>query len=326
MPVIFSNPQFPNQVGPSPFSQAESTQLNYGEMLREITSVNPNVDPMIAGRWINNYYRNIVKKRTWYGLKVRGQIGVPTVYSTGQALFTQGSFIVQGTGTAWVTGFVGLQIRPNFNSAYQTITHVNVATQQITLDMPFAQPTIGAGGYQIIQAYVTLGANCKRLMWATNQLFGWPMDVDTKVESINAWDTWRQNLGWPRVMAKRPATPDGQLQVEIWPTPVAAQVFPFEAYTEPLNLVNESDTVLAWIPTDVIVAGAKSEAYLHGGRKSDYYDPSTAATLRAEYKAAVAEAELADENLEVQDVTWDYGWENGGLSSGVGSTWSQMHD
>ena len=53
MPVVLSNPLFPYQVGPNG-SQAYVQQLNYRQMISEVCLWNPDLDPMMAGRFINN--------------------------------------------------------------------------------------------------------------------------------------------------------------------------------------------------------------------------------------------------------------------------------
>jgi hypothetical protein len=317
--VIFSN-----QVGASTTSKAYSVQLDYGGMLREVTSWNPNVDPMVAGRMINNRYRQIVSRRKWYGLRVRGTATVPTVYSTGSATVTNGSTSVTGVGTAWTTSIVGLQFRNGFTNPYQTIVAVDAVHQVITLDTPF--PGIsGTWGYQIVLAYLTFGANVRHLRWAVNQMFGWPIKVNVPVEEINAKDTWRQNLGWAREFATRPPTPDGQYQVEVWPTPYALQSFPFEADTEPPEMVDDTDAPVAWIRSDLLVTGAIADALLHKPKTNPYYDATSAITIanlkNAEFKEELLALEDADEDLEQQAVSWDYD-----AAGGYGSTWNQMHD
>jgi len=329
MPVIFSNPQFPNQTGPSPFQQPFTAQLNYGEMLRELTGWNPNLDPQEAGRIINNKYRAVVGYCDWYGLKVKGQIGVPNVTATGQVNLTTNSRSVQGIGTAWTPQLLGLQFRPSFTAGYQTIAAVDVAHQVLTLDTNYVGPSTSNGGYQIFEAYVTFGQNVSKLIWAVNQLFGWPMDVDCNIQTLNAVDPWRTALGWATKIAKRGQTPDGQMLCEVWPTPIAQQTFPFEAYTQPPNLDDESDTVLAWIPTDLIVLGGVPDALKYKPKKNPNYDIASALSVardkQQEFLVRLEQARMKDQGMDQTDVTWDYGNEDGNLA-GTGSFFAQAHD
>ena len=106
MPVVYQNPTYPFQVSFGGV-QAPSTQLSFRQMLSEVTDWNPDVDPMTAGRWINNYYRKVIDMRSWYGLKIKGQINVQQTVFAGQVTCTTGSPFVVGTGTGWSTAPAG---------------------------------------------------------------------------------------------------------------------------------------------------------------------------------------------------------------------------
>lgn len=324
MPVVYL-PQFPNQVGASPTNQAFSVQLNYGQMLRQLTNWYPNLDPEVAGRFINDRYRQVIDRRSWYGLKIRGMASTPQVVNTGQATVTNGSPTVQGTGTTWTPALVGLQFRQTFTQPFQTIINVDATHQVITLDTPYPGPTFGPAGYYIVQAYMTFGANIKRFEWAVNQLFGWPIKVNVPVQVINAEDTWRMSYGWATTFAVRPPTPDGQYQVEIWPTPYPAQTFPFEAWTQPPNMVDDTDAPVAWVRSDLIVTGALSDALLYRPKQNSAYDPASAVAISdrksKQFDHDLLEMENADEGLQQQAVSWDYNED-----VGEGSFYAQTHD
>ena len=134
-------------------------------------------------------------------------------------------------------------------------------------------------------------------------------------------------MGWATGMYTRPPTPDGQFQVEVWPTPYAAQTFPGEAYTQPPNMVLDSDSPQAWIRSDILVTGAISDALLYRPKQNTYYDPATAVNVAsgkaAQFEKDLLEMENADEGLEQQAVQWDYN--DSADVGGEGSLWSQMH-
>ena len=329
MPVVFSNPQFPYQVGPNG-SQAYVTQTNYRQMLSEVCLWNPDLDPQTAGRMINNIYRRVVDRRSWYGLKVRGNLNISTIPTqTGTATVTNGSNIVQGNGTTWASAgpnsVVGFQFRSSFSGPWQTIVSVNNALQQLTIDTPYGLAT-RTGGFQIQEAFATLGSNIKYLLWATNVQQGWPIEVNVPIETENVWDTWRTSLGWTTMFGTRAPTPDGQFQIEMWPTPFQSQVFPFEAYIQPPDMTLDQDSPVAFIPSDLIVIGAIADAKVFSGRGSKYYDPVVSAAKRAEFNERLEAAENADNMLDQRDVTWSYGFEDGRVGFGPGSFYGQSHD
>ena len=327
MPVIFTSPLWPFQVGANPYNQAFSVQSNFGTMLREVQNWNSNVDSEVAGRMVNNRMRQIIDRRSWYATKVRGVANVPNIQTTGTCTVTYNSNTVQGIGTAWTPqALVGLQFRQTFTQPYQTITAVNQTLQTLTLDTPYPGPTF-SGAYYVVAAYLTFGTNIKRFKWAVNQLFGWPMEVNVPVEVINARDTWRAEMGWATTLATRPPTPDGQFQVEVWPTPYAAQTFPFEAYTQPPNMVLDTDSPQAWIRSDVIVTGAIADALQYRPKQNSYYDVASAIQIAAgkttQFEKDLEQMENADEGLEQQAVQWDYNAEC--QESSDTNLYGQMH-
>lgn len=327
MPIVFQNPQFPNQQGANPANQAYVQQLNAGQMIREVTGWNPSVDPMTALRMINNVQRMIVDMRMWYGLKVRGQISVPNPYSTGQVTVTNGSTTVAGIGTAWTPSLVGQQFRVSFQYPYQTITSVDSTAQTMTIDMPYAGPS-QTSGYMILEAYFAMEGNIKYIQWAINQLMGWPMICNVPVETLNAVDVWRSYLGWSTHFAVRPPTPSGQYQIELWPSPFQQQVFPFEAYTQPPDMQQETDAPVAFIRSDVLVSGAIAQALLYRPKQNTYYDPATALAVarekKAECMAAIEQMSFADNALDNRDISYDYNCPSGVFPSG--QNWAQSHE
>lgn len=331
MAIVYTNPTYPFQVSFGG-TQAPSTQLNYRQMLSEVCGWNPDVDPMTAGRWINNYYRKIIDKRSWYGLKIKGQVTAAAPYNQGTVNVTLGSNIVNGIGTNWSTlrygqtgSLIGLQFRTSFTLGYQTIVNV-LSPTQLQLDTPYASQNLTNTGYQIAAVYIDFGANIKRLLWAVNQQQGWPMEVNVPVQTLNQWDVWRISLGWSTIFATRSATPGGSLLMELWPAPYSLQAFPFEAYQQPPELVADSDSPVPWIRSDLIVTRAVADALIYRGKMSKYYDPVAAGIKRAEFNETVEEMAQADNDMDQQDVTWNYGEETGMVGFGPGSTWAQQHD
>lgn len=327
MPVIFTNPTFPNQVSPNTSSQPYGVQLNFRSMIQEVCQWNPNLDPMTAGRFISNCYRKIIDMRSWYGLKLRGQIVIPNTVNQGTATVTQNSPYVTGINTNWTAAMVGQQFRIGFTYPLQTIVAVTSATT-LELDMPFGGTTL-TGGYNVFQAYVTMGGNIKRFKWAVNQQQGWPMDVNVPVETVNQWDVWRTEIGWATTLAVRPPTPDGQYQLEVWPTPYQNQVFPFEAYQQPLDMQLDSDSPLPFVRSDLLVTRASADALMFRPKQNTFYDMQAAIAIAQmkikEFNEAVEQMTLADNDMDQQDVMWDYGDETNRMGLGPGSTWAQNH-
>lgn len=322
MPIVPGNPQFPNQFGFNG-TQPYTTQLNYGQMIGEVLLWAPDVDPLLVGRIINNQYRKVIEYRNWYGLMVRGQVTTPQMVSQGTATATNGSNIVIGNGTNWTTDIIGRQFRSGFTNPWQTIVSVSPDTnpQTLTLDMPYGSQTV-TSGYQVVKVFATLGANIRYILDAVNQQQGWRMDVNVPQQSLNEIDTWRTSVGWSWAFSNMPPTPDGQLQIEIYPSPFFLQVFPFIAYTQPPNLVNDADSPVAFIRSDVLVMMAISDVLVFRGKQNKYYDPQTSQMKMGQAMAELDKMSRTDDSMYQSDVTWSYGQEYG-YTSGQGSLYAQ---
>lgn len=325
MPVVFTNPQFSDQSGPNG-TQAYVQQLSYRQMIEQVVSPlgNPDLDREWAGRVLNDVYREVVQRRSWYALKVLGVINIPNTINGGQARVTQGSNLVYGIGTNWTAALIGQQFRVGFTYPYQTIMNVDTVNQVLTVDVQFGGSS-ATGGYNIINAYVSMGANAVRLLWATNQQQGWNINVDLPVEWINSNDVWRQSLGWSTLLAPRAPTPNGIYQLEVWPTPYQQQVFPFEGYVQPKDMQEDDDSPASFIRADLLVTKAIAEAKV-AIRTSKYYDAYASKRKDDEFNRKLETMENADNCMDQRDVTWRYGEEQGEAGFGSGSTWRQSHD
>lgn len=330
MPVVISNPNYPYQSGASPFNKAFSVQSDFRTMIGELTQWNPNLDSTNAGRMINNRYRRIIDRRAWYGTRISGIASTPPMTSTGMVTTIQGSPYITGTNTNWDTSLIGQQFRTSMMNEWDTVLSVDPVAQVITLTMPYVPPGTTSTGYQITTVYLTFGNNIKRLVWATNKFWGWPIRIDVAdIQTLNFRDTWRVMYGWTTDFITRSPSPDGQLRMELWPPPYQFQEFPFGGFIQPPEMRLDTDAPVAWIPSDVVVTGALADALLFRPKQNPYYSEGLAIQIaagkRAQYEADCLAAENADEGLKQQAVQWDYGFEDNWWGPGVGSLYGQMH-
>ena len=303
MPAVLPSGQpILNQVNPT--SRPYSTQLNLREMAGELRIWNPDVPGPLATRWIQNAYRKVIDFRLWYGLLIRGQIVVPSVYSTGTASFTLNSAAVVGTGTQWTQSMVNLQIRQGFNTGWYNIQSVQDATH-LTLDLPWGNPT-QSGGYQILQTWVSPGPNVKRILEMVNQRQGWRMMIDQPQAVANFYDTWRVTTGWTYMLLNKEPRADGSPVYELYPAPTFQQVFPYLAYVQPPDLKNDTDYPVTFVRSDILVLSGIKEALLYRGKSSRYYDPQTAGVKAKEFEQELFKMALNDDNQYPKDMLWDF--------------------
>lgn len=293
-----------NQVQPNGSNPAVNQQT-FGQMIGAVSFWNPNAQAQIEV-FINDAVREIYDRRMWYGLLVKGQIVAPNVYSTGQATLTFNSNQVTGTGTGWTSDFVGRQIRQGLASPIYTITTVNAATQTLTLDLPWASPmplgvTTMTTGYYIAQMYYNLGPNIKYVWQCTNLTYGYQMNCNLTQDGINKQDPWRGMVNYPLGLSPIQPDPSGSFQVEMWPAPFTQQAFPFMAYTQPPNLVNDTDALPAYVRSDLVVTLASAKALQFRPRMNPGYSEGAALQLASEkireFEAGIKYMQMADEAL-----------------------------
>jgi hypothetical protein len=303
-------------------TQAQTTAGNLGQMVGRVAHWNYDAPITEIRKWINDSYRDIINSRSWNGLKIRGQLTVPNIYSTGTVTLTLGSQTVVGTGTAWDSSFIGRQIRAGFSTGFYNISAVADPTH-LTIDLPWGNPTLTNTGYTIMQPWVSLGYNIKRILTMVNQRQGWRMVTDYPQRILNQQDTWRTSMGWSWAVSPKEPTSAGEPQFEIYPAPTFQQVFPYQAYIQPPDMVNDVDFPVPWIPTDVLILPAIANVLTVGGpKKNQYYDPTTAGAKLKEFSAKMQGVINADDALDPKD----YRFGDGLPVAPMGATFWQNHD
>ena len=245
-------------------------------------------------------------RRCWYGLFTKGQVICPASVSGGTATVTYNSPTVTGVGTAWDQTLIGRQFRAGLNTPIYTIIGVNPFNQTLTLELPWGGPfppgqTTRTTGYYIVQMYYSLGPNIKYIKTMVNMQMGFKMWLNLTQDYLNNADPWRINVNFPWGVAPMPPDVNGNYLVEMWPAPFTQQALPFMAYTQPGNLINDSDTLPPYIRCDVVVKEAISKVLMWKPKENPGYDPMTAMEIsmryQKEFESDLLDMANADENL-----------------------------
>jgi hypothetical protein len=298
--------QIPNQVLPSG-QQPYVQQQNFGQMVGEVLASNPDMDPESIKVKLNGIVRKIYDRRTWYGCMVRGQI-VTSGYTIGGSVdITNGSTTVQGVGTSWTPQLIGRQFRLGYNTPPYTITALDPAAQVITLEMPWGGASYTGAGYFIAQYYYSPGPNIKYIHTAKNLIMAWRLQLGYNQQSLDAIDPWRINTFSPTTLAQMPPGVNGEYMVELWPVPSIVQALPFIAVVQPPNLVNDNETLPAYIRTDVVTKFGIADAKVWRGPKlNKYYDMVESQRLRSEAENELMYLAKTDEDLYRQNLLYEW--------------------
>lgn len=295
----------PNQLNPSG-ANPYSNQCTFGQIIGRVNSYCSHISPTQIENIINNVARRVYDRRLWYGNFRDGYINVPGYYSTGTVTMTQGSNIVVGNGTAFTPSMVGQQIRTGFVNPIYTIKGFVDATH-LTLDpnTPWGPPSLANTGYFITRYWYSF-PNVKFFYSVTNLQLMFRMATNVPASLLENWDPSRLVQLFPYVVATMPPDQDGNYQVELWPVANNAQSFPYKAYVQPPNLVNDSDPLPAFIRSDVVELGSIAEALLYRPKANTNYSESVclamAERFQRQFEGELNSAMQADEGLFRQDI------------------------
>jgi hypothetical protein len=300
--------QIPNQVNPTynitgtlPYVQ----QQNFGQMLGQVTSWNPNADIPMISVWLNTAARILYDRRLWFSLMIKGQLISSGFYSTGTVTTVAGSPIVTGVGTSWTTTMVGQALRVGYTSPIYNIIAVNVPAQQLTLELPWGGQPFSGIGYYITQYYYSI-PNIKFIYSMINLQMQYRIRTNVAQNLLDNLDPSRLRVMYPWVCATMPPDSNGNYQVELWPAANTPLALPYKAYVQPPNLVNDSDSLPPFIRCDVVVAHAIADALRYRTKDNPYYSEAVALQIASEklkeFEGEALRMEQADENLWRQDL------------------------
>lgn len=302
-------PQLPNLVnanGQAPYTQ----QYNFGQAIGQVLSWNPSASAAMCQNWLNDALREWTDRRYWYGNLQRGQILTAGFYQQGSIALTYGSNTVQGTGTNWTNTLGGLPItqqslRVGYSAPIYNIVALDQVNQVLTLELPWGNPSISSTGYFITSYYYSF-PSVKFFYAIINLQLYYRLATNYPQSFVDNLDPSRLVVMYPRLAATMPPDPSGNYQIELWPASNVQQAFPFVAYTQSPQLVNDSDNFPAFTRTDALISYASSQALMYRPKANPYYSEATCVTLAAqkmkEFEMRFFSASQADEGLWRQDI------------------------
>jgi hypothetical protein len=315
----------PNQIGQTIGNLPYSQQQNFGSMIGEVQSHNPNCDSAMVGQFLNNAARKFYDRRLWYGLMVKGQLVSPPVTTGGSVQLTVGSQTVTGTGTNFSSSLVGQSLRVGYNNPPYNVTAVASPTS-LTIELPWGGTTYSSVGYFIAQLYYSI-PNIKYIYAAINMQLQMRMWTNLTQQSLDNLDPSRQQVMYPWCIAGMPPDALGNYQCELYPASFIQQAFPYIAYVQPPNLINDGDSLPPFIRCDIIKAHAISDALRYRTKDNPYYSEAVCLQIAkekmSEFEGETLRMEQSDENQYRQDIQMS--WEMYPFYQPGGSFWNATH-
>lgn len=197
-----------------------------------------------------------------------------------------------------------------------TVQAVFSATS-LQLDLPYGNVSQSGISYQIVKAYVQVGPNARRLLFAWDAIAGQPVGVQKTVSWLNNEDPQRTSTNQPQELVSTFPAAGGVMQWECWPyqqSPYGIQVLFQDGWP---TLKYDTDISPPFINAEVFIAGACADALRtrviqRAGQQDPYYDPDSSKYWDGEFKTLLATALDSDEGRYLKAVkSYMEDWQDG---------------
>lgn len=287
----------------------------------------PTLPPAIAQEFVNTVYSRLLDGWRWSGLRKSSEFIVPAPHTLGTANVTQNSASVVGTGTSWTSSMVGRQFFTGSQVPFYDIIALNVSSQTITLDRPYADPSNATSAYSIDLIYLVCPSDFSSFLSVVDLANNWKLHTNYLQEDIDLWDPKRTTTGTPKILAYATQDANGLRRYEIYPRVGSATTYPFRYTMRPALLALAGDKPIFPIRGDVIREGALAELGLWAGTKDDpnpYFDPGLSFYKSREerFLRYKEEAEKEDQGISQNVVTYF----DDLMPAPLDAAWLQTHD
>ncbi len=197
----------------------------------------------------------------------------------------------------------GLQFRAGSSHPIFLVMAVHSA-ESIELELPWGGADISDGGYQIVKMWCTPAPGLRKVMNIVDQRTGRPLRINTSQMYVDVRDPQRNSQGDPAHLVDMPPSHSGNVQYELWPTPVAARQIAFVGALCLPEFKNPSDRGPYFINPEILVNGATARALRSKVKEKDpCFDPVLAREFEGKYERQFEQAVNADESRAVREYT-----------------------
>lgn len=297
---------------------------NLLEMSRSLRLYVPQLPASLAEQFIRDRYRRILERRDWAALVREAEFHLNEMGIAGTVAITRGDTTVTGVGTAFAASDVGRQFKVGLSSPIYTITAVSTPTS-MTIDRAYGGTTTASETYRIFDGYVTPPDNFLRFVTIIDPQLGWRLHHYVTAEELNTMDPYRINFGIPYMLVDRMYDSTGKPQYEAWPYASAARTLYYTYILRGDDLVNDEDTPIWPIRSDVIVQGALADAAKWPGtaeQPNPYFArPDLWKAYEAAFEDLMIEIERRDEDIYMRSLKYPMFTQFAPISA----NWMQSH-
>ncbi len=155
----------------------------------------PAASPDLCQDLIRDSFNQLMERRPWSWLQKTGTFYPVTYPATGTASLISGSAVVSGSGTAFTSNMVSVQIRIG-GLSYPTYTIAQVASPtSLVLDRPWVGPTASGQSMQIFTCYFTVPSDFDYFYSVTNPTANYRLNFNATQADLDAYDPQRSQFG-----------------------------------------------------------------------------------------------------------------------------------
>lgn len=239
-----------------------------GEVARAaLAAVGSDANLLLATQWVSERYVQMVGRVKFRHLRRYGELVVPAMISAGTATATRDSAIVTGDATAaaaWAT----TDLKGRFfqgRTAWYEIAETTGAPAQLRLTSPFAEDTVTAGSYRLVQRYATLDRGARFFRGFTAGRL-WRPITTIPLEALDrlapgrpylgslAVGGWVSDVGWSTALNTR--------RIELYPYSTTSEIICYLWWSAPADL-DFDDDIPGPIDSYLLKDGALIDVFRH---------------------------------------------------------------
>lgn len=259
-----------------------------------LAAIDSDASLVLAQQWVNERFQQIAARARLRALRKLGTISLPSKLSTGTVDATRDSAVIVGDGTAaaaWDAALVGRHIR--VRNAWYEIVGVN--GDELTLDAPYAEDSVAAYGYVIVQRFVPLPRDVRHIGTLVHAR-RWVAIQRVNQSELDRMSPSRSQVGGtPFVFAEAPPGPDNSIKrLELYPYSDISDVVHFTYWADPPQL-ELHDEIPGDIPAHTLKEGALIDLFRYeSGRQARLGNVEAAGFYRNEARTQRTQWENKD--------------------------------
>ena len=300
--IVNFNPSAAPTPEPTVSISSSSSANTFLQITRSLRLYCPQLPISLAEQLIRDRYRRILERRNWSATRVESEFQLGNAKIGGTVTWTYQTNVVIGSGTSFSATDVNRQFKAGTGSPIYTIVAVDPVNQILTLDrnIGIATPSTPQT-YFVADCYVSPPSNFLQFIVVSDPLQGIRLRHWVTAGEMAGIDPQRTFMGQPYVLADRLYNLQGTPQFECWPYNTTQRTLYYIYIARPPDLINDNDTPIWPIRSDVIVSGALADMARWPGTQEQpnpyFTQPNMWGTYDREYEDKMIEIERRDEDV-----------------------------